>query len=487
MRAMVKFDLPSLPEGSTIESAKLHLYANSVTVQNLTSKPLRLHRITGSWTQTGVTWNNKPSFNSTTLDQTEFSALATGWITLDVPVSVLEGWYAAPSSNHGLLLKRSTDSGSPGWTADRFNNVQFDSSESLTASRRPKLEIEYSVETGDWVTITKFQAETSAGHQGTFDTVSDRGTVTITGPEINPLAPSDPFTATWTFNITDLDLDGWRGNNDSMTVAMEMKTDLASGAGNTELLSQRAVDTAQTAYFTCGPDDSVRINGDEVVTFTPRAVSYSLNGQAPRDGTFEGFLTADVHNLTGGNATISGETIGGTGGTLALASRPAILAASAGGSVRYRLTNIGFRINANTPTGGGDMDGDGLDDAWEREHFGSITVSDGTVGNDRDGDGAPDGDEYITGSDPNDPDSACRMVYDGRRRHGRWDWGDVVSWPSVTGRVYDVQRSFDLLGDWETVLEGVVASPPQNEENVLVDQNAPSAIYRVLVNWPDAP
>lgn len=484
---MAKFELPALPVGSQLESAKLHLYVTSVTVRNLTSKPIRLHRITGSWSEGTVTWNTRPNHDSTSLDSVQYSALNAGsWVTLDVPVSVVQGWYDNPSSNHGLLLKRDPD-GYVSTGTTRYNSAYFASSERSTASQRPKLELTYSVEAGDWVTISRFQAETSAGAQGTFDTVSDRGTVTITGPDINPLPQADPFTATWTFHIADLNLDGWRGFDDSMTVEMEMKSDLANGTGNTELISQWANDTGKTAYWLVGPDDNMRINGDEVVTFTPRAVTYTLNGVTTRDGTFEGFLAADVHNLAGGNATIGGATIGGSGGTLHFPSRPAILEASAGGSVRYRLTNIGFRISTNAPTGGGDMDGDGLDDAWEREHFGSITVSDGAANEDQDGDGASDGDEYITGTDPSNPDSSCRMQYSGRRIRGRFDWDDVVVWPSVAGRVYDVQRSFDLLGGWETVHEGIVASPPQNEVTVPVDADTPSAIYRILVSWPTAP
>jgi len=456
---MVRFNLPSLPEGSVIESAKLRLYVKSVAVQNLASRPLQLHRITSSWTEGGVTWNSKPSFDGASLDSIQFSALSAGtWVTFDVPVNVVEGWYANPSSNYGLLLKRNPD-GAPGSSALKKNNAEFTSSEG-TAAQRPKLEVTYSYApppSPGTVTISKFQAETSAGYQGTFDTVSDQGSVTITGPDINPLPQADPFTVTWTFNVA-LDLDGWRGNNDSMTVDMEIKSDLASGPGKTELMSQWGTDTAKTAYFVVGPGDGIRINGDEVVTFTPRAVTYSLNGGAAQNGTFAGFLSANVQNLTGGSATIGGETVGGIG-TVMLPSRPTALEASAGGVVRYRLTDISFQISTNAPVG--DIDSDG--------------------------DGAPDGDELVAGTDPNNPDSVCRADYGGRRRRGRFEWDDAVSWPSVAGREYDVQRSFDLTGGWETVLIGIAADPPRNEVTLPIDASTPSAVYRIVVHWPDAP
>ncbi len=458
---MVKFDLPSLPSGSLVDSAKLHVYLTNVTIQNLASKPLQMHRITSSWIEDGVggvTWNSQPTYDSGALDSIEYSALSDGsWVTLDVPVSVVDAWIADPSSNHGLLLKRNPD-GAPGSGAYRSNCADFASSEASNASQRPKLEITYSVLPGTHVTVTKFQAETTAGMQGTFDTVSDNGTVTITGPDINPLPKADPFVNTWTFTITGADLDGIGGANDTMTVDMELKSDLASSSGATELISNWAIDPAKTAYFLVGPTDVARISGDEVVTFTPGAVAYTLNGGGPLQGTFVGFQSAMVANLTGGNATISGETIGGGGGTVSLPSNPAVLEASAGTGIRYRLTDIGFRLSTTPPEGA-----------------------------DSDGDGALDSDEFIAGTDPGDPDSCCRVAYDGRVRSGRFFFDDVVSWPSVDGRVYDIQRSFDLLGGWDTVESGVTATPPRNDAELRIDPSTPHAVYRILVHWPDAP
>ena len=48
-----------------------------------------------------------------------------------------------------------------------------------------------------------------------------------------------------------------------------------------------------------------------------------------------------------------------------------------------------------------DNDSDGLSDVWEIENFGGITISDGT--GDADSDGYSDYEEYIAGTDPNDP------------------------------------------------------------------------------------
>ncbi len=54
-----------------------------------------------------------------------------------------------------------------------------------------------------------------------------------------------------------------------------------------------------------------------------------------------------------------------------------------------------------------DTDGDGMDDAWERAHFGNLS-RDGT--GDYDGDGRTDADEFVDGTDPTDAGSTLGLV-----------------------------------------------------------------------------
>lgn len=57
-----------------------------------------------------------------------------------------------------------------------------------------------------------------------------------------------------------------------------------------------------------------------------------------------------------------------------------------------------------------DQDSDGMEDNWELANFGSLTASDGT--NDTDGDGLSDGEEFISGSDPNNIDGDADTFVD---------------------------------------------------------------------------
>ncbi|HBJ84581.1 MAG TPA: sugar-binding protein [Verrucomicrobiales bacterium] len=66
----------------------------------------------------------------------------------------------------------------------------------------------------------------------------------------------------------------------------------------------------------------------------------------------------------------------------------------------YALANLGqAKTVFNFAIEGGDADGDGVMDAWEMEHFGTLGRD---LSLDTDGDGVSDHDEWLAGTDPND-------------------------------------------------------------------------------------
>jgi hypothetical protein len=62
VRAMVRFALPSMPAGCAVTSAKLRLYAGSFK----DGRSLEARRLTGSWNEGAVTWDNQPATASGT-------------------------------------------------------------------------------------------------------------------------------------------------------------------------------------------------------------------------------------------------------------------------------------------------------------------------------------------------------------------------------------------------------------------------------------
>jgi hypothetical protein len=80
-----------------------------------------------------------------------------------------------------------------------------------------------------------------------------------------------------------------------------------------------------------------------------------------------------------------------------------------------------------------DTDGDGMDDAWEIQYFGTL-ARDGSGDFDRDG--ASDLSEFLTGTNPTDPGSFfhVEVVSLGTSEHG-----PILSWPAAFNKSYHVQ------------------------------------------------
>jgi hypothetical protein len=83
-----------------------------------------------------------------------------------------------------------------------------------------------------------------------------------------------------------------------------------------------------------------------------------------------------------------------------------------------------------------DSDGDGMDDAWEMQFFGSL-ARDG-IG-DFDGDGATDLAEFIAGTDPSDPGSYLHLDFSIDAAGA-----STLGWPALPRRTYRVQYKNDL-------------------------------------------
>jgi formylglycine-generating enzyme required for sulfatase activity len=131
-------------------------------------------------------------------------------------------------------------------------------------------------------------------------------------------------------------------------------------------------------------------------------------------------------------------------------------------SIFYDLTVTALYFNP-------DSDNDGLPDEWETLYFASLTESDGS--GDFDIDGISDGDEYICGTQPNNPDSVLRAEFSITAN------GFVVSWNSVEGRFYDVLWASSLTNSFQSLTTGLAY--PQNSYTDTVHAAESVGFYRV--------
>jgi hypothetical protein len=124
-RPLFGFTLPAIPSDEYISSATLQLYVSRE--QAITAY---VHRVTDSWTESTVTWNNTGSdYDATAAAQ--FSP-ATNNTTVSINITALaEGWRAGTYANNGVMILSTV--------AD--TDVKFRARETGTAAQRPQLVI----------------------------------------------------------------------------------------------------------------------------------------------------------------------------------------------------------------------------------------------------------------------------------------------------------------------------------------------------------
>jgi subtilisin family serine protease len=123
-----------------------------------------------------------------------------------------------------------------------------------------------------------------------------------------------------------------------------------------------------------------------------------------------------------------------------------------------------------------DTDGNGLPDWWELEYFGHLTGTDPNA--DPDQDGMNNLAEWIAGTNPTNAASSLRLTLESATNSS----GTVVSWSSVAGKNYWLERSTNLMTGFDSIVStNVAATAPTN---TLTDTNVlpgSTRFYRVGV------
>lgn len=121
-----------------------------------------------------------------------------------------------------------------------------------------------------------------------------------------------------------------------------------------------------------------------------------------------------------------------------------------------------------------DSDNDTLPDYWESLYF--TNTASAIVAEDSDKDGMSNYDEYIAGTDPTDDNSFLEVLSEA------YDSGLVISWSSVTGKVYSLCYCTNLVTDDFCVTQSAIeATPPMNTFTAEVT-NADCVFYRISVD-----
>ena len=179
-RSYIQFQLPALSAGDRVVDAKMFTWL----AYCYPAVTINLHKVTASWNQSTVCWNNKPAYSTeiceykdfiTAENESAFSSYADGhWISWDL-TTLVDGWYTDPSSNHGVALENPAENQSDANGA-RFYSTGYTSYSSV----RPIVYISYRNMSGyeDYYTYESV----SAGRGGTADVNVYNGNLVVTQP-----------------------------------------------------------------------------------------------------------------------------------------------------------------------------------------------------------------------------------------------------------------------------------------------------------------
>lgn len=134
----ISFDLSTVPSGSTITSARLYLYGAATSgwlpQGNSGDNAFNVRRVTSSWSQSTLTWNNAPA--STTTHQVTSQPTTTTWNDdMDFDVKDMVQDMINENKPYGFELSMVVN--------NPYRSVVFNTSEISDATRRPKLVLTY--------------------------------------------------------------------------------------------------------------------------------------------------------------------------------------------------------------------------------------------------------------------------------------------------------------------------------------------------------
>lgn len=168
-RSVLRFDLGSIPQGSTIDSATLTL----AQIYKESGSTVNVHRVTAAWSEDTATWNNVGSAFDPAVMAAINAASGAGERVADL-TALVQGWVSGAYANEGILLEEAP-----------VLKTEFRSSEESVQATRPLLSVCYS-EPNPGVMITALGE--AYGHHGWcsgWNGCGDAATCALWACEIN--------------------------------------------------------------------------------------------------------------------------------------------------------------------------------------------------------------------------------------------------------------------------------------------------------------
>lgn len=133
-RSFVRFNLSSIPAGSTVTSATLTLCFASAPTGGAVGRTHELRLVTSAWTETGVTWTSQPTASGGTTDA---EVVTSGPSCVDFSVTPdVQAWVSG-SANYGWRVNDQDELTSGDSTAE------YSTREEPAQGQRPRLRVLY--------------------------------------------------------------------------------------------------------------------------------------------------------------------------------------------------------------------------------------------------------------------------------------------------------------------------------------------------------
>ena len=143
-RSLIKYDISQIPTGAIVKSAKLYLYAKLQNINGVLHSPTYgtnntalLQKVITPWTLDNVNY-----YTNLVVDTAKEVVLAESTSPAQNYVADLtayaQSWVNNPTSNNGLLFRMQTEN-------DPYNSMIFESGLASDTSKRPRLEICYTI------------------------------------------------------------------------------------------------------------------------------------------------------------------------------------------------------------------------------------------------------------------------------------------------------------------------------------------------------
>ena len=286
-----------------------------------------------------------------------------------------------------------------------------------------------------------------------------------------------------------------------------------AGGGHTNVL--QAMNGLGGVYFNISPNIVIPDAGDAVTNYldkggattTPcRLYRVALGGSSIPDTSPPALTVVSPINYaytTNASVTVTGTCVDVSG--VAGVTVNGVAASSANGYSNWAAVVSGLSVGTNTFTvlagdnaapaniatntvrviyavGDYDGNGDGLPDAWQIQHFGSVAAPGGGPNDDPDGDGLSNLKEYLAGTDPTNSGNTLRIT--AVEKIG----GDIrVSFTSVGGKNYRLERCNVAGGSWTNVVDNISGNSGVQQATDIAGATRLTSLYRVSLIQTNSP